>query len=89
MPDLLKFPMSAQFMDGETTKILFEHWVGSYPYPGTKVESGGVLYRIDRVGMSSTYNRMVVVMLPDKGTPEIDEDVLEKAMIKILQSSVV
>ena len=38
MAELLKFPLPAIFIDEEAAAIMFDKWVGSYPFPGLKVE---------------------------------------------------
>jgi hypothetical protein len=79
--------MSAEFVDAKTASILFEHWIGSYPFPGTKFQFEGKLYNTVRVAVSSTYNRVAVVLEEDVVTPGGHDEALDKELIRILESA--
>ncbi len=68
MAELLKFPMMATFIDHEKATIVFEKFVGSYPFPGTRFEGNEKVYIVARVVVGTSHNRLAVIL--DEETPE-------------------
>ena len=87
MAELLKFPLPAIFIDEEAAAIMFDKWVGSYPFPGLKVEHNEHTYSVTRVVVSSNFNRMAVMLKKDEFIAADKNDELEKLLAQVLEKA--